>query len=77
MHQIWTKGTRYYSVRLERDLFGAWVVTRTWGRIGTSMGRIRSDPASSFEEGLSQIEAIEKNRVSHGYTRIQQGDRFT
>ncbi|MEJ1343166.1 MAG: WGR domain-containing protein [Candidatus Sedimenticola sp. (ex Thyasira tokunagai)] len=71
MHQIWNKGTRYYSVRLERDLFGAWVVIRTWGRIGTSMGRIRTDPASSFEEGLSQIEAIEKNRVSHGYTRIQ------
>ncbi|MEJ1399548.1 MAG: hypothetical protein RNU03_06295 [Candidatus Sedimenticola sp. (ex Thyasira tokunagai)] len=49
------------------------ILTRTWGRIETSMGRIRTDLTSSFEEGLSQIKAIEKIRLGHGYTRIQQG----
>lgn len=70
MRQIWNKNTRYYSAQVERDLFG-WVVTRAWGRRGTALGQIRTDPVESLEIGLQRLEEIGKTRKSHGYERVQ------
>ena len=34
-------GVRYYEVELRRDLWGEWLLTQTWGRLGTRLGRVR------------------------------------
>ena len=37
---------RFYRMQVERDLFGVWVLMRSWGRIGTR-GRDRIDSFDS------------------------------
>ena len=32
---------RYYVAVIEQDLLGAWVITRLWGTIGQSDGRLQ------------------------------------
>lgn len=67
----WEKLSRYYEVRLDRDLWGQWVVTRTWGRIGTALGRQSDMPCTSYQNGLQQVAAIEQRRRQHGYTLVR------
>ncbi len=31
----WQKGNRYYVAELMQDLFGTWLLKRTWGSIDT------------------------------------------
>jgi hypothetical protein len=37
----WVRGTRYYRVHLEQDLWRGWLLTQVNGRIGTRLGRAR------------------------------------
>jgi hypothetical protein len=43
----WVRGTRYYRVHLEQDLWRGWLLTKVNGRIGTRLGRARSKPTPS------------------------------
>jgi hypothetical protein len=45
----WTRGTRYYRVHLEQDLWSSWVITSVNGRSGTRLGRARCKPAFTIE----------------------------
>lgn len=63
----WTRGTRYYRVHLEQDLWSTWLLTRVNGRIGTPLGRARAKPAPSIETALLELAAIAKRRRLRGY----------
>jgi hypothetical protein len=45
----WTRGTRYYRVHLEQDLWTGWLLTQVHGRIGSRLGRARSFEQPSIE----------------------------
>ena len=66
IHLLWEKptarGVRYYQVDLHQDLWGEWLLTQSWGRRGTRLGRVRVAPCSSHAEGLVQIAVIGKRR---------------
>ncbi len=42
---------RFYAIEVTRDLFGAWLVVRRWGRVGRGGGQCRvqsfDDPAQA------------------------------
>ena len=63
----WTRGTRYYRVHLEQDLWSSWVVTSVNGRSGTPLGRARCQPALSIEAALLNLAHIAKRRRQRGY----------
>jgi hypothetical protein len=63
----WTRGTRYYRVHLEQDLWSSWIVTSVNGRIGTQLGRARSAPAATIEAALLDLAGIAKRRRQRGY----------
>jgi len=63
----WVRGTRYYRVHLEQDLWNAWVVTQVHGRIGTRWGRARALPAPSIESALLRLADITNRRRQRGY----------
>jgi hypothetical protein len=63
----WTRGTRYYRVHLEQDLWASWVLTSVNGRSGTPLGRARCRPASSIETALLNLAHIAKRRRQRGY----------
>ncbi len=61
------KGIRYYTAQLHQDLWGNWIVTRTWGRKGTHLGRSMNVLCESYEDGLEQLETVKSRRKQHGY----------
>jgi hypothetical protein len=63
----WVRGTRYYRVHLEQDLWRNWLLTKVNGRVGTRLGRFRSHEVPSIEIALLELAAIAKRRRQRGY----------
>lgn len=63
----WTRGTRYYRVHLEQDLWTAWTITRVNGRIGTPLGRARILVQPSIDVALLALAGIARRRRRRGY----------
>lgn len=61
------KGTRYYTVILDKDLFDDWVITIANGRIGTKLGKIRMIAFPCFVDACDKFQATIKNRAKRGY----------
>ena len=55
---------RFYSLMIERDLFGQVVLVRNWGRIGTSGRELVEEFASEIEAGqaLAAIVQVKRRR---------------
>ena len=60
---------RYYEALVEPDLLG-WVVTRVWGRKGTSLGRVIHRPCHCFSDGKAQVLLIDQRRRQRGYSMV-------
>jgi hypothetical protein len=63
----WVRGSRYYRVHLEQDLWSAWLLTRVNGRTGTPLGRARAKPAPTIDYALLELAAIARRRRQRGY----------
>jgi hypothetical protein len=63
----WTRGTRYYRVHLEQDLWAGWLITKVHGRRGSPLGRARFRPAPSIKAALLELAHIAKRRQLRGY----------
>ncbi len=63
----WTRGSRYFRVHLEQDLWAGWLVTQVNGRRASRLGRMRATPATSIEAALLALAAIAKRRRQRGY----------
>ena len=62
------KGTRYYTIILDKDLFDDWVVTIVNGRIDTKLGKIRKIAFSCFSDAFDQFITTTKTRTKRGYS---------
>ncbi len=67
------RGTRYYQLHLEQDLWGAWILTRVNGRRNSQLGRELITWPSSFESGLSALAESAKRRRLRGYSLAANG----
>jgi hypothetical protein len=63
----WTRGTRYYRVHLEQDLWSAWQLTQVNGRIDSRLGRARALPSPNIETALHRLAEIAARRRKRGY----------
>jgi predicted DNA-binding WGR domain protein len=61
------RGVRYYEVRIDRDLWGQWVLLQRWGRRGTALGQTRRRPYDAYPAARSQLEKINQRRLQRGY----------
>ena len=57
---------RFYSLMIERDLFGTIRLVRNWGRIGTNGQELVGVFASEIEAGKA-LEAIAQAKRRRGY----------
>ncbi|MEI6095504.1 MAG: WGR domain-containing protein [Gammaproteobacteria bacterium] len=64
------KGTRYYSVILEQDLFEDWVITIINGRINTKLGGIRKLAFSNVSDAIVKLDAITQTRIKRKYMQL-------
>ncbi len=58
---------RYYSLRVDPDLFGRWSLFRQWGRLDTQGGVIRMDSFENEEEAISRLAKITTQKIRRGY----------
>ena len=63
----WTRGTRYFRVHLEQDLWSGWLLTQVNGRIGSRLGRARSLQAPSIDAALTTLAGIARRRGLRAY----------
>lgn len=61
---------RFYSLDVERDLFGRVVLVRRWGRIGTA-GKVRLDEYAGEGPALAAMQALQARKVRRGYLSAQ------
>lgn len=64
------KGTRFYTLTLEQDLLGDWVVVTVYGRIGSALGQVRIGAFTDEEEARGYFEAECERRLKRKYTLI-------
>jgi predicted DNA-binding WGR domain protein len=57
---------RFYSLMIERDLFGRIVLVRNWGRIRTN-GRELVEEFTSEDEAGQALEALARSKRRRGY----------
>jgi len=62
---------RFYSMHIEKSLFGDFTLTCAWGRIGTR-GQCRISPFDSKADCLTAMKQIAKVRKQHGYDEINE-----
>jgi predicted DNA-binding WGR domain protein len=65
---------RFYSLHVERDLFGGVVLRRQWGRIGTA-GRTRLEPHEDEQAATMVLERIKAAKRRRGYVDALSGSR--
>ncbi len=58
---------RYYELRINKDFFGDWVITKIWGGINQATGRIMHFACQNREAVEKTILTIKKTREKHGY----------
>lgn len=61
------KGTRYYTLILDKDLFDDWVITIANGRIGTQLGRVRKIAFPCFTDACTKFHNATEIRAKRGY----------
>lgn len=67
MNIHWQKGTKYYKLFLQQNLFGSSDVICCWGRVGTKLGGYMIIPNDTKEELEKIIATISKRRKYRGY----------
>lgn len=58
---------RYYSLRVDPDLFGQWSLFRQWGRLDYEGGSLRIDSFENEEEAMIHLVKITKQKMRRGY----------
>ncbi len=64
---------RYYRAELHQDLFGNWLLTRTWGS-AYKLGRQLYQPLESPEQGHQLLARISKQRQAKHYRLVADTD---
>lgn len=64
--------TRGYTLALERDLFGAFVVIRHWYGLGSRRGGVKRQVFLQEDAALRELKRIERLRVRRGYRKLEE-----
>lgn len=64
--------TRGYTLALERDLFGAFVLIRRWYGLGNRRGGVKREVFLQEDAALRELKRIERLRTRHGYRRLEE-----
>jgi predicted DNA-binding WGR domain protein len=57
---------RFYALEITRDIFGAILLSRNWGRIGTA-GRERYDMYPDIDAAISAFRSLASSKQRRGY----------
>ena len=58
---------RYYSLKVDPDLFGRWSLFRQWGRLDNDGGALLMDSFENEEEAMRVLGKITEQKRKRGY----------
>ena len=74
-YSIWKKDTRFYLLELCQDLFGNWIIKRTWGsNVKRDYGRSNSTVCPDYQTGLLGYKKQLSRRKKRGYETVDTYD---
>ena len=66
---FWKKDTRFYTIELCQDLFGNWIIKKTWGSaVKLDFGRENSTICLDYQTGLLEYQKQLHRRRKRGYS---------
>lgn len=66
----WETDRRYYVAELGQDLFGGWLIKRSWGGRHTHRGSSMTIHAHDYAHALHLLDEVAKRRKARGYTHV-------
>jgi hypothetical protein len=67
----WQRETRLYTLTLCQNLWGVWVITKTWGSaIKRGFGKSQDLICSDYQSGLETYYKLQQRREKRGYKRV-------
>lgn len=72
----WQTAQRYYIAELTQDLFGQWLVCRTWGSRTSARGNQKFLPTASYEHALRLLHTTNQRRKARGYQPAWAQERY-
>lgn len=66
----WQTDTRYYVAEVMQDLFGNWLLRRSWGGLRSARSQSMTVHADSYEHALQLLADVQKRRTQRGYRII-------
>lgn len=70
MRLEWRNERRGYTLILERDLFGAFVLHRRWFGLHNRRGGMKRQVFEREQDALKEVRRIERTRERHGYAPV-------
>lgn len=70
MHLEYRSERRGYSVSLERDLFGTWLLVLCWYGLSSRRGGLLRKPFVDEASALAEMNRIDLRRLQRGYRRV-------
>lgn len=67
MRLEWRSERRGYTLILERDLFGAFVLHRRWFGLHNRRGGVKRQVFDDEQRALAEVERLARVRERHGY----------
>lgn len=75
--QSWRTDRRYYQVDISQDLFGAWVLKRSWGGLSNHQRNSKTHAFAEYEEALKFFGVVARKRQKRGYVSGTKAYTFT
>lgn len=67
----WQRNTRFYTLTLCQNLFGNWIVQKTWGSaITKGFGKSKDLDCQDYQTGLETFNKLQQKREKRGYKRV-------
>ncbi|VEP17779.1 WGR domain [Hyella patelloides LEGE 07179] len=66
----WKKETRYYNCQLQQNLFGDWIIVRSWGAQSSKRGRTMEQVCDSYTSACSAFQGVAKRRIAREYQLV-------
>ncbi len=67
----WQRGTRFYTLNLRQNIYGSWVITKTWGSAVTrGFGQSKDLDCPDYQAGLATYYQLQQRRQKRGYKRV-------
>ena len=70
-HSTWKRDTRSYGLDLCQDLWGNWIVKRTWGsHLNRGAGQSKDIVCPDYESAQKLLLRQQQRRLKRGYTQV-------